>query len=542
MAPAPSRETSSIRTIPTAVHMLLLLLLFVFCHHHVQFACVAKELEVTDEWQMVGENDTVPAGVHVRIDMSTGEKWVKLAINDDDSDNEIDKDKKETATTTTSSSLLAVVSEDGSVDLQSQETSSAASSTTSSTNNYDFDMMHRTLSKLPDEEKNRMGGLPQLPQATETTKVTPEERKAFEERMLEIWIRRQEELASLQDQLMDLPAILRERIKAIDEYLKDPPHSLAKVDLDVELPEGVVTHIVSVLDDLQFQVSDIDMARDFHTMGGWPLLVSLLSDNAHVAVNTTIDGQSPTTQAKIRRIQALAAETMGTSVKNTGEFFPFAVESIVIDNGKRVTTAIDILIEVFCRNYSDDWDSRILLSKSIYAIGAMLRGNRLAQTYVFQQGGLEQLGRVYKSLSSEDHFSSATVKLVMRLSSLVSDILEDLQLHPELGDSATTKAIIDALTSKDWCDANQQAITSETFLPIKVQESILHSVATMAPYCQWGEADVKKIHVSLERMKVEWKHDQDSFDMEHWEQLQRLAATAFAATEKKNESCGKMSH
>jgi hypothetical protein len=42
----------------------------------------AKEIVATNEWQLLTENDTLPAGLHVRIDLTTGQKWAK---NIDDS-------------------------------------------------------------------------------------------------------------------------------------------------------------------------------------------------------------------------------------------------------------------------------------------------------------------------------------------------------------------------------------------------------------------------------------------------------------------------
>ena len=42
----------------------------------------AKELEATKEWQLLGENDTVAAGMHIRMDMTTGEKWVNCKLPD----------------------------------------------------------------------------------------------------------------------------------------------------------------------------------------------------------------------------------------------------------------------------------------------------------------------------------------------------------------------------------------------------------------------------------------------------------------------------
>ena len=305
-----------------------------------------KEMEVTKEWQLVGENDTVPAGVHVRMDLEKGQKWVKL-IDDDDDDKEEDKISTTTTSTNDASGVvsMAVVQEDGSVKISDDDKKKEENK------GYDFDLMYRTLSKLPDDEKERIGGLPELPQAKEgSVKLTSKERKAFEERMLKIWKKRQEELAELQEMLMDFPEILRERIKSIDEYLKNPQDHLNDLDLDAEVPEGIVTHIVSILDDLEFQLSDVDMARDFHTMGGWPLLSLLISEDSHLPLNKTISTLSKETEAKIRAIQARAAWTAGTAVSNTEEFYPYAIEKVVVGDGK-ISTIVDLLIDTFLKQY-----------------------------------------------------------------------------------------------------------------------------------------------------------------------------------------------
>jgi nucleotide exchange factor SIL1 len=502
--------------------MTLALLSFHSSHHCSLVS--AKELEVTNEWQVVGENDTIPSGVHVRMDMTTGEKWVKMV---DEEENENADNKPQTS--------MAVIADDGAVSIQNDQQSTNKQKQNEDNPSYDFDMMHRTLSKLPDDEKERFGGLPELPEQepfskTRTT-VTSEQRKAFEKRMLDIWKQRQAELAELQEQLLDFPAVLKERINSIEAYLKDPPAAWNGIDL--ETPEGVVTHIVSVLDDLQFQLSDVDMARDFHTMGGWPLLASLVSESDHVPVNQTIHSLSRSNEAKIRTIQALAAEALGTAVKNTEEFFSFAVERIVIDNGSTGTTVVDMMIDVFCKNdYGDDWETKTLLSKAVYAIGAMLRGNRMAQVHVLKHGGFEQLGEKYKSLTAEENSSPTNTKLILRLSSLVSDIVEDVQLHPELGDTGTNQQIINALTTSSWCNATCGAVTSETFLPLKVQESLLHSMAVLSPYCHPWSCTSNKIQSSIERMKSGWQDSKESFDDEHYQEMVDLADAATEAVQR----------
>jgi len=244
---------------------------------------LAKEIEVTDEWQLLGENDTIPAGMHVRMDMTTGEKWVKQISTDDEDEEDSEPN---TAKISASTKESAIIQGDGSIQIvpkdENAEESRRALSSDSNDQSYDYEMMHRTLSKLPDDEKERIGGLPVLPQSTGSRKVTSEERKEFESRMADIWEKRQTELKELEERMLDVPELLKERVKSIREYLKDPTTHLNDMNLDEDVPYGQVTHIVSILQDLEYQLGDLDMSRDFHTLGGWPLLASLLSEDVHV--------------------------------------------------------------------------------------------------------------------------------------------------------------------------------------------------------------------------------------------------------------------
>jgi len=43
----------------------------------------AKEFVATDEWQVLPPEDSVPAGLHIRLDMETGQRWAKIAKADD---------------------------------------------------------------------------------------------------------------------------------------------------------------------------------------------------------------------------------------------------------------------------------------------------------------------------------------------------------------------------------------------------------------------------------------------------------------------------
>jgi nucleotide exchange factor SIL1 len=482
----------------------------------------AKEVEVTKEWQLLGENDTIPAGMHVRIDMTTGEKWVK----------QIDENEEEN---TGISVAAAVVQEDGSVqviDEGPQKKLKNHDNGEENPANYDYEMMHRTLSKLPDEEIERVGGLPELPQSAGSTPLTSKERAAFEKRMAEIWVKRQAELKELQGQMLDMPEVLKERIKSIKGYLADPLTHLKAINLENEDDVGSrPAHFVSVLKDLEFLLTDIDMARDFHTLGGWALLVSLLYEDSHVPQNTTLSKVSRSMEDKARAVQAHAAWAIGTAVKNTGEFFPLAIEQVTLGNSE-TTTAIDLLVDVFCKEYKDSkgWQVRNLLAKSVYAIGALLRGNRIALSHIAGTEVPTRLGDKLRELSISS-FSSSSTKLVQRLVSLAGDIVSDVNLHEEGLEAELKEATIQSFSNEGWCGSLSTLLTTDTFLPVNVQETLLESVIVLKPYCSW-DSRVDEFMEAITSMQGEWQNNKDNFDSDHLGQIMELAERARQSFEK----------
>ena len=162
-----------------------------------------------------------------------------------------------------------------------------------------------------------------------------------------------------------------------------------------------VTNIIQVLQDLEYQLADLDMTRDFHTLGGWPLLTALLCDFVHP--NITTNGNSTSTdglQELIHRIQMHAAWALGTAVKNTGEFWSYVLEPVTIVDRTTpatsssatsatttsITTALDLVLQQFrttlglFSNTVTDAEQQKLF-KIIYCLGSFLRGNQPAQLH-----------------------------------------------------------------------------------------------------------------------------------------------------------------
>jgi hypothetical protein len=157
---------------------------------------------------------------------------------------------------------------------------------------YDYDMMYRTLSNLPQEEKDRMQ-LPLTNVLQDSQNSTAHEIRQFQEHMRHIWEQRQAQLRGLE--MADLPLILQQRIQSIRDYIASsssssspslvedsshPNHCTADTTNSTDTSSSN-SSIVQVLQDLEYHLQDLDMTRDFHTLGGWSVLVSLLDNTVH---------------------------------------------------------------------------------------------------------------------------------------------------------------------------------------------------------------------------------------------------------------------
>jgi nucleotide exchange factor SIL1 len=453
--------------------------LCLLCHSGIRLA-EAKEIEATHEWTLLGENDTVDSGMHIRIDMTTGEKWVKLPSDDDDGEN--GKEKQEAYM----NAYGGLVVTESTATAESSSTKTEKSSTKNPFKDYDFDMMHRTLSQLPPEEKQQMLLPDRIP---DKRTITPEERLAFELRMKDIWEKRQEQLRNIeQTYVADMPAILKDRVKRIQEYLQDPVKHLQSMDFSSR-DEDMVTHIVSVLEDLEYHLSDLDMTRDFFTMGGWSLLVSLLSDQAHIS-NTTASTILPDdVKEKVQLIQTLAAWVLGTAVKNMGEFTPYATAQVVI--GGSLTTATDVVLQQFVAVELSSAAAFRKAHKLLYALGSLLRGNRPAQEHFCTHGGPALLGTQLAKATDG--------KTIERLLALANDIVSDVKLH--VGKSEQMDAVIvRGFASESWCNSALAALQQQG--TVLLQEKALQAVQTLAPDCEW---DVTAVREVLLEVRASWE-------------------------------------
>ncbi|KAL7478026.1 hypothetical protein ACHAW6_003815 [Cyclotella cf. meneghiniana] len=359
-------------------------------------------------------------------------------------------------------------------------------------------MMHRVMSRLPPEELDRFGGLPALPLPPAMT-ITPEERRQFELRMEELWQLRQEELRKFQEEyIVDLPSLLKERIEVLKRYLEDPVSERRKllekkqqeqttqqeVQNDESEAPATADNIIDCLKDLEYQLSDVDMTRDFHTLGGWPYLVMLLQDQVHLFQCNDLNKNVEKETSLVYEIQSLAAMTIGTAVSNLEEFRPWALEDVssgtqmimwdsrkdedsCLQSGDDTSSliestysrtlegpisALSLITESFQkdilrRSSSTSQSTALLLDsninnsyrtsklRAVYALGSLLRGNSLSQQQFVSRNGPDALVRyalaLLSTVNGDEGVTTSDYKFASRVLALGQDVVMDVILHAD---------------------------------------------------------------------------------------------------------------
>eukprot|EP00984_Skeletonema_dohrnii_P030190 scaffold21476_cov88-Skeletonema_dohrnii-CCMP3373.AAC.1 len=576
----------------TTTKTLAILLLSLSLHLNHQVTITAKEITATNEWQLLQENDTIPAGLHIRMDLSTGEKWAKLPSSEEGEESikaaAVESGGGHVAEMDAGGALTIVSNDDDDNDsdtINNDKSSNKDNDGKQATK--DYKMMHRVMSQLPPEELAPFGGLPALPSSSSsngTTKLTALELKEFETKMELLWQHRQDELQKMQSDgsIADLPKILGERIEMLKGYLMDSGDGLMELlegrrrsnDDDEDEEDGTnssssANNIIEALRDLEFQLSDVDMARDFHTLGGWPYLIALLDDTLHGGHD---DDDNDEIQALVDEIRALAATTIGTAVSNLGEFRHWALEDVSSTvNEMRMNTNSDknekmTALSLLTRVFQDELDQRteamaggtmavegpshtVAMAKSratfklraIYGLGSLLRGNPTAQQQFILNNGPDVLVRnVLGTLSNvrgptaDRSLSRLDYKFASKVLALGEDVVMDVVLHDQeyiqidetttddvkeryAAEGVTTaNQLVASFTTEQWCDLSLRMLAPPTEVVGEmssrgIKERALSAVRAMAPSCQalYQEVDGDIVWgvEEVKRVRLEWNRE-----------------------------------
>jgi len=209
------------------------------------------------------------------------------------------------------------------------------------------------FSRLPDKELSRLDV---------DIKAIITEGSIEAEKLFKAWETRQKELKEAMKDLLNAA-----------EYMKSI--------LDI-LRSGNSTDAVKIASLLELEdlLSDIDNAKDFHTIGGWPTLASLL-------IPPEVLSSPNTNSSSSIELQTVAAWAVGSAVKNSYDYQLWTIDSLLIgdENSGQQVTVIQLLVDII-RLYnskesptydleSEDDKEQELLKKALFAVSAAARGN-----------------------------------------------------------------------------------------------------------------------------------------------------------------------
>lgn len=297
-------------------------------------------------------------------------------------------------------------------------------------------------------------------------------------------------------------------IQYFQQYLENPSQHLQEMKIEGESDSS--NHLWILLEDLEEQFSrpDSDTAQELYSLGGWPILASLVSPLVHHSNNyssNNINDSMDVVVDKILAIRAAAAAAMGTAVKDREEFHPWVLEEIKLDGSATTTTTpLDLVVESLVEvidaarvpsncNETTLYFQEHLAKESIVALKSFLHGNRQAQI-VFSTKSMNgscanALGRqaaiwtqeaattAASKISSNVPMSRNAIEMTRSLLSLADCIVAENQ--------EDTTDVVEVFSTSDWCVS---AIKAATLSPSSYFKRLvlnpLQTTALVSPFFQ----------------------------------------------------------
>lgn len=274
-----------------------------------------------------------------------------------------------------------------------------------------IDTIVRAFNRLPAPELSRLGVDVSEHIVQGTTKA---------EILKRTWLERQKELREAMDSMtkpVEHMGQLAQQIKSFTEAPKEK-ENLSNIH-----------DISNVLEELETSLADIDNARDFHTIGGWPILVNMLEPGRHPA------------------LRSRAAMAIGTAMKNSYDYQLWALESssVPIGNwlGQQIDgnwTCLELLLDLLDSSDVSDLEEEPQ-RRALYALSSAMRGNSDVQEALLSMTTTDIEPRrnskisydILKQLTVLASKNSTSPEVPRKVWSLVADMLgESGYVHGEL--------------------------------------------------------------------------------------------------------------
>lgn len=396
--------------------------------------CEAPDIfEPTHEWKDILPHQHIPGGLHVRINLSTGKKEAKLL--DEEGDEEVsteDYDQVEQDVKETDDTDAMILSDEASISV---------------------DGIVQVLQGLPEPPK-----ISDMDIHEAHATLDPVE---FKRHIVKLWKDRQTMLRDAMDSMQDSATHLQTLIDSIlpiaDRYDKGWIHH------NEEEEEKETQAYLIALEEIEWAVQDLDQAKDFHTLGGFVLIVDILS---HASLRLSI--------------RASAAWVLGSAIKHYDEAQDWALDVGALES------LLSALVQHLPSSTSGG-EMYLMQKKCLYALGALIRVHPRAQRLFGAQSGVE----ILSTYMDEATHSRLKLKIVQ----LVRDILTE-ESPPQ--ESSPLLTLQQSFRSTDWCLKVCREITTTTTSTLDYAQEVLKTLESQLTECTLSFAERREVQRTLE--------------------------------------------
>jgi len=356
-----------------------------------------------------------------------------------------------------------------------------------------LDTIVRAFNRLPQPELERLGVDIQSERIVDGTMKAEAVRRA--------WRERQQELKRAMESMTKPAEHMAEMARRIKQFQGQVVGSAGLAGGEASSEEFTAEQIGHVLRELESTLTDIDNARDFHTIGGWPVLVDML------------DSRHPSD------LRALAALAVGTAVKNSYDYQLWVLEKTpgVKEEDGRSYTALKLLLSLL-----DPPADQELQRKSLYAISSALRGNADVQEAILDLSNDDGSGNFVGYLQALAASNATSPEIARKVWSLVSDMLQETgfvrgelmttlatlpagsaQLQQAHQQVQALRMLGDVLCSQGWA-----ALASQTLRRVGAAPGLVSSAALRATLVTTLKAAGEMLDLCPERLQQQQQHSQ----------------------------------
>ncbi|KDO27272.1 hypothetical protein SPRG_07521 [Saprolegnia parasitica CBS 223.65] len=408
--------------------------------------------EPTREWQEILPNQAIPGGLHVRINLATGKKEAKLLTDDDD----IDATPANVPTPEVATSELTVVASE----LVGQVTPSDVVASPETKEEH----------RISDSLYNVLAGLPEPP-VLDGINIHDAHahlsKEAFAAYVEKLWKARQAELKEASEAIRNEAKYMQTLIDAL----------LA--------PTTPTDDVLDALTKLEWEVQDLDKARDFNTLGGLVVTVQFLN-------------------ATDLAVRAQAMWVVGSAIKHFEEAQNWALQA----------GAVPHLLQSLAMPISDK-AVVAMQRKALYALSALLQSNAKCQAVLLAQDGV----RILNALAA-----NANAPLQLRLKAVL--VLHHL-LAEHAADPSRAADVHAAVHATDaYCAATAALLTDPTLTPklgLQVMEALAQALMSPPSKCT-AALTTPAVAAHVKALDTAWRTD-PSLDADLQEDATNVAIT-----------------